>query len=83
MIHKEEYEKRTPTKSLTEKIKQGFQSLKDKLLGADEEEEFKEELPPKIMESDQILEDIPDERIVEKQNKPTGKAFVVAHQPEK
>ena len=35
------------------------------------------------MESDQVLEDIPDERNVEKRNKPrSGEAFVVAH-PEK
>ncbi len=59
---------------------QGFQSLKDKILGTEEEEVLE---PIKKMESDQVIEDIPEERDVETQNKPrSGEAFVVTH-PEK
>jgi len=78
-VHKEEFAKRNPPTSLTDKIKQGFQSLKEKLLGAEEEEEEKVS-PPRKMESEQFEEEIPNERNVEKQDKPrTGKAFVASH----
>jgi hypothetical protein len=51
-VHKDEFAKRNPPTSLTDKIKQGFQSLKEKLLGAEEEEEEDIVSPPRKMESE-------------------------------
>jgi hypothetical protein len=81
-VHKEEFVKRNPPTSLTDKIKQGFLSLKEKLLGAEEVEEEEKVLSPRKMESEQYEEEIPDERNVEKQNKPRGRGAFVASRPD-
>lgn len=80
-MHKEEFAKRNPPTSLTDIIKQGFLSLKEKLLGAEEEEEEKT-LSPRKMESEQYEEEIPDERNVEKENKPRACGAFVASRPD-
>ena len=80
-MHKDEFSKRNPPTSLTDIIKQGLLSLKEKLLGAEEEEEEKV-LSPRKMESEQYEEEIPDERNVEKQNKPRAGGAFVASRPD-
>ena len=81
-VHKEEFVKRNPPTSLTDKIKQGFLSLKEKLLGAEEVEEEEKVLSPRMMESEQYEEEIPEERNVGKQNKPRAGGAFVASRPD-